>query len=183
MDCAMWRRALPVTEDTQFILCSVAKSFTALGLAMLVDAGRLDWAKPVRDYLPEFRLDDAVAMECVTTIDLLCHHTGLPRHDWIWLPADISRAEMLSALRYLEPSQDIRWPINIAIPAMSRRASAARGRCEIGANVLGMPRSRQTSATRRGRPRPRLQRPHASLSRPDDRRENRSPACVRNRPA
>ena len=42
----MWRRALPVTEDTQFILCSVAESFTALGLAMLVDAGRLDWAKP-----------------------------------------------------------------------------------------------------------------------------------------
>jgi CubicO group peptidase (beta-lactamase class C family) len=108
MDCAMWRRALPVTEDTQFILCSVAKSFTALGMAMLVDAGRLDWAKPVRDYLPEFRLDDAVAMECVTTIDLLCHHTGLPRHDWLWMPGDISRAEMLEALRYLELSKDIR---------------------------------------------------------------------------
>jgi CubicO group peptidase (beta-lactamase class C family) len=99
---------LPVTEDTQFILCSVTKSFTALGLAMLVDEGRLDWEKPVRDYLPEFRLHDAVATERVTVIDLLCHHTGLPRHDWIWMPADISRAEMLAALRYLEPSKDIR---------------------------------------------------------------------------
>ena len=99
---------LPVTWDTQFILCSVTKSFTALGLAMLVDEGRLDWAKPVRDYLPEFRFHDAVATERVTTIDLLCHNTGLPRHDWIWMPADISRAEMLAALRYLEPSKDIR---------------------------------------------------------------------------
>jgi CubicO group peptidase (beta-lactamase class C family) len=99
---------LPVTEDTQFILCSVTKSFTALGLAMLVDEARLDWAKPVRDYLPEFRLQDAVVTERVTTIDLLCHNTGLPRHDWIWMPADISRAEMLQALRYLELSKDIR---------------------------------------------------------------------------
>jgi CubicO group peptidase (beta-lactamase class C family) len=99
---------LPVTADTQFILCSVTKSFTALGLAMLVDEGRLDWTKPVRDYLPEFRLHDPFATEHVTTIDLLCHNTGLPRHDWIWMPADISRAEMLTALRYLEPSKDIR---------------------------------------------------------------------------
>ncbi|WP_322032827.1 serine hydrolase [Paraburkholderia sp. J76] len=99
---------LPVTGDTQFILCSVTKSFTALGLAMLVDEGRLDWNMPVRDYLPEFRLHDAVATERVTIIDLLSHHTGLPRHDWIWMPADISRAEMLAALRYLEPSKDIR---------------------------------------------------------------------------
>jgi CubicO group peptidase (beta-lactamase class C family) len=99
---------LPVTGDTQFVLCSVTKSFTALGLAMLVDEGRLDWAKPVRDYLPEFRLLDAIATEQVTTIDLLCHHTGLPRHDWVWMPADISRAEMLAALRHLEPTKDIR---------------------------------------------------------------------------
>ncbi len=99
---------LPVTEDTQFVLCSITKSITALGLAMLVDEGRLDWAKPVRDYLPEFRLYDAVATERVTTIDLLCHHSGLPRHDWIWIPGDISRAEMFAALRYLEPSKDIR---------------------------------------------------------------------------
>lgn len=99
---------LSVTADTQFILCSVTKSFTALGLAILVDEGRFDWTKPVRDYLPEFRLQDAAATDHVTTIDLLCHQTGLPRHDWIWMPGDISRAEMLAALRYIEPSKDIR---------------------------------------------------------------------------
>jgi CubicO group peptidase (beta-lactamase class C family) len=40
--------------------------------------------------------------------DLLCHHSGLPRHDWIWLPGDLSPAQMLTAMRYLEPSDDIR---------------------------------------------------------------------------
>jgi CubicO group peptidase (beta-lactamase class C family) len=33
---------LPVTTDTQFALCSITKSFTAAGLGMLVDEGRLD---------------------------------------------------------------------------------------------------------------------------------------------
>src|SRR2546423_7482953 len=47
---------LPATVDTQFALCSITKTFTAAGLGMLVDEGRLDWAKPVREYIPEFRL-------------------------------------------------------------------------------------------------------------------------------
>ena len=69
----------------------IGESHYGLGLAMLVDEARLDWTKPVRDYLPEFRLHDAVATERVTAIDLLCHNTGLPGHDWLWMPADISR--------------------------------------------------------------------------------------------
>ena len=99
---------LKVTTETQFLICSITKSFTATGLALLMDERRLDWKKPVRDYLPEFRLHDAVATDRVTVRDLLCHLSGLPRHDWIWLPGDLSPAQMLAALRYLEPSDDIR---------------------------------------------------------------------------
>ena len=97
-----------VTTDTQFQLMSVSKSFTATGLALLVDERRMDWKKPVREYIPEFRLYDAIASDRVTVRDLLCHHSGLPRHDWIWLPGDLSAAQMLAAMRYLEPSDDIR---------------------------------------------------------------------------
>src|SRR5438128_7977641 len=99
---------LPATPQTQFLICSITKTFTATALALLVDEGRLDWTKPVRDYIPEFRLHDPVATERVTVRDLLCHHTGLPRHDWIWLPGDRSPEQMLAALRHLEPSDDIR---------------------------------------------------------------------------
>ena len=49
---------LPVTTDTQFLLGNNTMSFTATGLGMLMDDGALDWTKPVRDYLPEFRLHD-----------------------------------------------------------------------------------------------------------------------------
>lgn len=100
--------ALPATPDTQFLICSITKTFTATALALLVDEGRLDWTRPVRDYIPEFRLRDAVATERVTVRDLLCHHSGLPRHDWIWMPGDLSRQEMLAAMRHLEPARDIR---------------------------------------------------------------------------
>jgi len=99
---------LKVTTDTQFLIGSVTKSFTSTGLALLMDKRRLDWKKPVREYIPEFRLHDAVATERVTVRDLLCHHSGLPRHDWIWVPGDLSPAQMLAAMRYLEPSDDIR---------------------------------------------------------------------------
>ena len=99
---------LPVTTDTQFLIGSVTKSFTATGLALLVDEGRMDWKKPVRDYIPEFRLHDAVATDRVTVRDLLCHHSGLPRHDWIWMPSDLSPGQMLAAMRYLEQGDDIR---------------------------------------------------------------------------
>ena len=97
-----------VTTNTQFQLMSVSKSFTATGLALLVGEGRMDWKKPVREYIPEFRLHDAIASDRVTVRDLLCHHSGLPRHDWIWLPGDLLPAQMLAAMRYLEPSDDIR---------------------------------------------------------------------------
>jgi CubicO group peptidase (beta-lactamase class C family) len=99
---------LKVTTDTQFLIGSVTKSFTSTGLALLMDERRIDWKKPVRDYIPEFRLHDAVATDRITVRDLLCHHSGLPRHDWIWVPGDLSPAQMLAVIRYLEPSDDIR---------------------------------------------------------------------------
>jgi CubicO group peptidase (beta-lactamase class C family) len=99
---------LKVTTDTQFLIGSITKSFTSTGLALLVDERRLDWKKPVRDYIPEFRLHDAVATDRITVRDLLCHHSGLPRHPWVYLPAHLSAAQMLAAMRYLEPSDDIR---------------------------------------------------------------------------
>jgi CubicO group peptidase (beta-lactamase class C family) len=105
---------LPVTPHTQFVICSITKSFTATAIALLHNDGVLDWGKPVRDYVPEFRLSDAVATERVTIRDLLSHQSGLPRHDWVHLPGDLSPAEMLPLMRHLELSRDIRtsWQYN-----------------------------------------------------------------------
>ena len=99
---------LPMTTSTQFLICSITKSFTATAAALLHNEGRLDWSKPVRDYIPEFRLSDAVATERVTVLDLLSHRSGLPRHDWVHFAGDRKAAELLAPMRHLELSKDVR---------------------------------------------------------------------------
>jgi CubicO group peptidase (beta-lactamase class C family) len=79
-------------RDNLFPICSVTKSFTATGLALLVDEGKLDWDTRVREILPEFRLRDPVASEQATLRDLLTHRTGVPRHDWVHMGGHLDNA-------------------------------------------------------------------------------------------
>ena len=107
-------KKLPVTARTLFAIGSISKSFTAVGLGILVDQGKLDWKTPVRDHLPTFRLKDPVANDHTTPLDLLSHRTGLPRHDLIWYASGLKRGEILETFRYLEPSREFResWQYN-----------------------------------------------------------------------
>jgi CubicO group peptidase (beta-lactamase class C family) len=97
-----------VETTTLFPIGSITKSFTATGLALLVDEGKLDWDVLVREILAEFKLKDAVANEKCTLRDLLTHRTGLPRHDWVHMPGHLDNAGMLAALRHLDPSREFR---------------------------------------------------------------------------
>jgi len=98
----------PVTERTVFAIGSATKAFTALTLATLVDEGLLDWDTPIRDYLPDFELHASVATERATTRDLLCHRTGLPRHDLLWYGSRLGREELYRRLPYLELNEGFR---------------------------------------------------------------------------
>jgi CubicO group peptidase (beta-lactamase class C family) len=99
---------LPVTKNTLFPVASISKSFTVATLATLSTEGKLDWDKPVRDYLPDFRLEEDSYTARVTTRDLVTHRTGLPRHDAVWYNADLSREQIYQRLQYLEPHTDLR---------------------------------------------------------------------------
>ncbi|MFC0532024.1 serine hydrolase domain-containing protein [Phytohabitans kaempferiae] len=68
----------PVTGQTPFVLGSVSKSFTALAVMQLVEAGRVDLDAPVLGYLPWFRLADESASRRVTVRQLLTHSSGIP---------------------------------------------------------------------------------------------------------
>jgi CubicO group peptidase (beta-lactamase class C family) len=94
---------LPVTTSTLFPIGSISKSFTTLTFAMLNDEGKVDWDKPVRNYLPDFQMYDPVATEQATPRDLFSHRTGLPRHDIVWYSSDFSREDLFHRLRYLKP--------------------------------------------------------------------------------
>jgi CubicO group peptidase (beta-lactamase class C family) len=101
-------QALPVTSETLFPIASCTKAFTAMSVALLVEAGQLAWDKPVKEYLPTFRLWDSFATERLTPRDLLTHRSGLPGHDMMWYASNFSRREIFDRLRYLEPSCDLR---------------------------------------------------------------------------
>ena len=76
-----------VTEDTVFAIASCSKAFTATAIAMLVADGKMNWDDPVRKHVDWFRLSDPSADRDVTIRDLLCHRTGMPRHDMLWAAA------------------------------------------------------------------------------------------------
>ncbi len=95
-------------QDTLYAIGSSTKAFTALSIAQLHEAGMLDWDTPVRHYLPEFALHDPVASAEATPRDLATHRVGLPRHEFSWYKARLSRAELVAGLKYLEPSRPFR---------------------------------------------------------------------------
>jgi CubicO group peptidase (beta-lactamase class C family) len=101
-------RKLPVTADTLMAIGSNSKSFTTTLMGMLSDAGKLDWNAPVRNYLPDFQLQDDVATRLMTPTDLVTHRSGLPRHDALWFGRSFTRADLYSRLRFLEPSATFR---------------------------------------------------------------------------
>ena len=101
-------RKLPVTGATIFPIASITKSFTVTALGTLADEGRLDWDKPVREYLPGFRMHDPVATEQLTARDMVTHRSGLPRHDLVWYSSSFTRAQLVDRLRYLELNKPIR---------------------------------------------------------------------------
>ncbi len=98
---------LKMNADTLYRIASNTKAFVSMSLAILADEGKLDWDKPVRHYIPYFRLKDKYASEHVTPRDLLCHRTGLPAHDGA-LHDFNTRKEMVENLQYLESSYPIR---------------------------------------------------------------------------
>jgi len=99
---------LPVTPHTLFAIGSSSKAFTAMSVLQQVEEGRLELDAPVIRYLPNFRMwDDYVTMH-LTVRDLLCHRSGLPRHDVAWYGSQASREELIRRLRYLEPNAGFR---------------------------------------------------------------------------
>ena len=69
----------PMTARTPLSIGSLTKSFTAVAIMQLVEAGRLELEAPVQRYLPWFQIADPVASARITLRQLLSHSSGLPR--------------------------------------------------------------------------------------------------------
>lgn len=105
---------LNVTKNSLFAIGSASKSFTTLSIGMLVDEGKLDLDTPIKKYMPSFEMHNKYAEEHLTLRDMLCHRSGLPRHDALWYNSSLSRKEIIDRIKYLEFSKDFRekWQYN-----------------------------------------------------------------------
>ncbi|MBI5493426.1 MAG: serine hydrolase [Deltaproteobacteria bacterium] len=99
-------RKLPVTGKTLFAIGSSTKAFTAMVLGTLVEEGRLEWDRPVAQYLKGFQMRDAYAAQNLTPRDMLTHVSGLPRHDLSWYNnTALTREDVVRRLAFLEPNR------------------------------------------------------------------------------
>jgi len=98
-----------VDEKTIFQLASVTKTLTAAAAATVVDQGKLDWDKPIFNYLPEFVGYDPYMTRWLTERDLLAQRTGWPAFTGDQLDSfGYDRAEILRRLRFFKPRYSLR---------------------------------------------------------------------------
>lgn len=97
-----------VGVDTVFPVASISKTFTAGALGVLVERGDVALEDRVRRHLPNLQFCDALRTEETTLLDLAAHRTGLPRHPLAEYESDLTSAELLAALRYVEPAVPFR---------------------------------------------------------------------------
>ncbi|KAI8909255.1 beta-lactamase/transpeptidase-like protein [Powellomyces hirtus] len=103
-----------IDAGTLFMIGSLTKSFTSVGLSQIVSQGKHRWDQPVMPTLarlwdnpPAFY--DPGTNANVTLLDILSHQTGLARHDFIFDPA-LTRhpQEVLDRLKYYAPAAPLR---------------------------------------------------------------------------
>ena len=94
----------PADARTRFGIASNTKLFTATALALLVEEGKIEWDKPVVDYLPAFAMSDPYVTRELTVRDLLVHRSGLGlgAGDLLWWPpSTYNRKEIARRIRYI----------------------------------------------------------------------------------
>ncbi len=120
----------PVNEHTVFDVASLAKSFTATAVAILVDRGVLRWDDPVRPYLPDLVLPTASLTDSATVRDFLSHRTGLDAANMMWVLTSVDRAEVLRRMRYVPvvaPARQRMVYSNVGYTVAGEAAAAAAG--------------------------------------------------------
>jgi CubicO group peptidase (beta-lactamase class C family) len=106
---------VPVNPNTKFAIGSTTKAFTGAVLGVLRNENKLSFSDKPADYIPGFKFFNSDMDNLVTIKDIMCHQTGLPRHDlaWYFFPTN-SKDSLLSRVRFHEPTYGVReqWQYN-----------------------------------------------------------------------
>ena len=105
----------PATANTLYAIGSCSKAFTASILGILRGDGKLKFDDSPRKYIPELSFYNDEMNNEIMIKDLMCHRTGLPRHDYSWyLFATHSKDELIKRIAFQEPFTGVRktWYYN-----------------------------------------------------------------------
>ncbi len=99
-----------VDSRTLFAVASNTKAFTAALVGLLVHEGKIEWDDPISTYRRDFQMFDPYVTRNLSFRDLLCHRSGLSTFagDHLWIGHNLSRDEIISRLRFLEPTRPFR---------------------------------------------------------------------------
>lgn len=97
-----------VNPETLFAIGSTTKAFTSFAIGQLVEKGKVDLDKPVRDYMPLFKMDEEYKSNHITIRDVLSHRTGLPAHNGFYYHPQFTRNELVEKIQYLETNHELR---------------------------------------------------------------------------
>ena len=99
----------PVDENTQFVIASCSKAFTAALLATVIDEGKVQWNDTVINHLPDFKLYDPWVTQNFLVRDIMVHKTGFRGNAADALPDfGYNRDELLRLYRHLKPTYSFR---------------------------------------------------------------------------
>ena len=98
----------PIRNSTAFAIGSTSKAFTSTALAHLLASKDLSWDTRIIDVWPSFQLKNWFIASQLTIRDVLSHRTGLPGNDLVWYGNEVSRAELMGRLKYLDASNQFR---------------------------------------------------------------------------
>ena len=116
------------TPQTPFVLGSTTKSFTALAVMQLVEAGKIELDAPVQRYLPWFRVADPQASAHMTVRHLLNQTSGLPMVAGMLNLADLDGS----------PSAAMRQARALSTLRLTRAVGAAFEYSNLNYNLLGL---------------------------------------------
>ena len=116
------------SAQTPFVIGSLTKSFTALAIMQLVEAGQVELDTPVQHYLPWFRIADPQASAQITVRHLLNQTSGLPQ-----LPGMIGLANFDN-----HPDEVERQVRDLSTLEISRPVGAEFEYSNLNFNILGL---------------------------------------------
>ncbi len=102
-------------ENTLFAIGSCTKAFTSSIIGMMESDGDVSLDASPAEYIPGFSFINDEMNNSIKVKDLMCHRTGLPRHDfsWYFFPGETKEA-LLKRVKYMEPFTGVReqWYYN-----------------------------------------------------------------------